>query len=384
MSARKKILWLVSWYPNRDDRFDGDFIQRHARAAALVHDIHVIFVKDSLIDSPLEEEWNHATGLTEQLLYFKSINGLFAKARKQLTWQSLIRGAIKKYIKAHGLPALVHVHIPWKAGLIALWSRKNLGLPYVITEHWGIYNRQVDHNFYSWPFYKRSSVIKIFAHSTRTSAVSKYLASQIQEATGHTVHHIIPNVVDTSLFFPRMEKYSRFSFVHVSNMAASKNAGLILQAFKECMEELGGNVQLVMIGNRDQQYVKQASDLGLLNDSVFFRGELIYREVAAEMQRCHCHVLFGLETFSCVTAESLATGLPVIVPDSGALPELVDQSNSIIVPKDDIGQLRNAMIQMFRNYRQFDSQTIGKEAAARFSYAAIAGHFDEFYRKTGI
>ena len=75
MSARKKILWLVSWYPNRDDRFDGDFIQRHARAAALVHDIHVIFVKDSPIDSPLEEEWNHATGLTEQLIYFRTLNG---------------------------------------------------------------------------------------------------------------------------------------------------------------------------------------------------------------------------------------------------------------------------------------------------------------------
>ena len=44
---RKKILWLVSWYPNRNDKFDGDFIQRHARAAAIYHDVHVIFVTDT-------------------------------------------------------------------------------------------------------------------------------------------------------------------------------------------------------------------------------------------------------------------------------------------------------------------------------------------------
>ena len=40
----KKILWLTSWYPNRMDEFDGDFIQRHAKAVALFCRVHVIFV----------------------------------------------------------------------------------------------------------------------------------------------------------------------------------------------------------------------------------------------------------------------------------------------------------------------------------------------------
>ena len=53
---RKKILWLASWYPNRNDPFDGDFIQRHARAAAIDHDIHVIHVSEAEIENALEEE----------------------------------------------------------------------------------------------------------------------------------------------------------------------------------------------------------------------------------------------------------------------------------------------------------------------------------------
>ncbi|MGZ5287298.1 MAG: glycosyltransferase [Flavisolibacter sp.] len=385
MSARKKILWLVSWYPNRNDRFDGDFIQRHARAAALVHDIHILFVTEADLDSPLEEEWNHATGLAEQIIYFQRIKGLLSKARKHLVWQSLIRGAVKKYIKAHGLPDLVHVHVPWKAGLVALWIQKTFSVPFVVTEHWGIYNRQASDNYYDWSAYKRSVVARIFASALRTSAVSRYLANGIKEATGKVSQEIIPNVVDTSLFFPKAEKYTRFSFVHVSNMAQWKNAGDIINAFYTCREVLGDEIQLIMIGNRDQKYVKQAGEMGLLNESVFFRGELIYREVASEIQRCHCHVLFGnFETFSCVTAESLACGLPVIVPDAGALPELVDPSNGILVQSNNQQALRDAMIQMYLDYEKFDGASISKASTARFSYAACAGYFEKFYKQAGL
>ena len=385
MNTRKKILWLVSWYPNRNDRYDGDFIQRHARAAALVHDIHVIFVTAADLDAPLEEEWNYATGLTEQTVYFKKPSGLFSSARKQMVWQSLFRGAVKKYIRANGLPELVHVHVPWKAGLVALWISKTYGIPYLVTEHWGIYSREAVYPFYQWSFFKRTSVNKILEGSKKSSTVSLYLASQVKEATGKLTDRIIPNVVDTSLFFPKAEKYSRFSFVHISNMAEWKKAGAIILAFKACTEVLGDKVQLVMIGNRDQQYVKQADDLGMLNESVFFRGELIYREVAAELRLCHCHVLFGnLETFSCVTAESLASGLPVIVPSAGALPELVDTSNGILVKPGDVRELGDAMVRMYREYEKFDGTSISKAAAARFSYTAVADHFAQFYGEAGM
>jgi len=65
MIERKKILWLVSWYPNKYDLFDGDFIQRHAKAAALYNDIHVLFIK--AFDEQLikEEEKRELPGLKE-------------------------------------------------------------------------------------------------------------------------------------------------------------------------------------------------------------------------------------------------------------------------------------------------------------------------------
>ena len=37
-------LWLASWYPSKIAPFEGDFIQRHARATALVQPVHVVHV----------------------------------------------------------------------------------------------------------------------------------------------------------------------------------------------------------------------------------------------------------------------------------------------------------------------------------------------------
>jgi len=54
------VLWLPSWYPNKLDPFDGDFIQRHANAASLHTKVHVIFVKadeEGKITGNLEESF---------------------------------------------------------------------------------------------------------------------------------------------------------------------------------------------------------------------------------------------------------------------------------------------------------------------------------------
>lgn len=79
--ARKKILWLCSWYPNRTDPFDGDFIQRHARAAALYHDIQVIrVVADSaLAPGVVETERTDQAHLSEQIIYLGKGKGLMGR-----------------------------------------------------------------------------------------------------------------------------------------------------------------------------------------------------------------------------------------------------------------------------------------------------------------
>ena len=379
MPPRKKILWLTSWYPHEEDPFDGDFIQRHARAAAIYHDVHVICVNESNIAESRRETWSHSTGLSEQVIQFRKLRGPAAAFRRHVRWQTCFRNAVKAYITREGLPDIVHVHIPWKAGLIALWVKKQFGKPYIISEHWGIYTPSAADHFHSRSLIAQKLLRKIFTESSGVVTVSRFLANAIRNITGRNSDFILPNVVDTALFYPKNEKYSRFSFIHVSNMVPLKNAGKILQAFAE-LHNKHPEAQLIMVGNRDDQYVKEAGALGLLNQSVFFRGEISYVDVAEEMRRCHCMVLFSdSETFSCVTAEALCSGLPVIASGVGALPELISGENGKLVTAGDVFELAKAMEEVLEHYHDYDARKISAAASARYSYTAVSQAFADLY-----
>jgi glycosyltransferase involved in cell wall biosynthesis len=381
---RKKILWLVSWYPNKNDRFDGDFIQRHARAAAIYHDVHVIFVTDVRMEKKIEDEWNYATGLTEQIIYFNRKKGIAARIKKQFAWKKAFQEAVKNYIEKNGLPDCVHVHVPWKAGLIALWIKKKYKKDFILTEHWGMYSDTAENNFYGRSDIARKLLKKIFNNSKALVTVSRYLASGIEKITGKKTDTILPNVVDTTLFFFKDQKYSKFTFIHVSNMVKLKNVDIILEAFKNVVSATEKETQLIMIGNRNDDHVRLADRLGLLNTSVFFKGEISYVQVAEEMRRSHCLVLFSdSETFSCVAAEALCCGIPVISSNVGALPELIDATNGTLVPIKDKEALAIAMVEMTAKYYHFDHKRIAEEACKKFSYSTVAQKFDELYIACG-
>ena len=43
-----KVLWLCSWYPHSTDPYDGDFIERQAKALSLHMQVDVIHVVQNL------------------------------------------------------------------------------------------------------------------------------------------------------------------------------------------------------------------------------------------------------------------------------------------------------------------------------------------------
>jgi glycosyltransferase involved in cell wall biosynthesis len=377
--ARKNILWLVSWYPNRNDRFDGDFIQRHARAAALFNDIHVIFVTNALIEEDVVEEWNEDKGLTEQVIYFKEQKGIFKKVLKQMAWRKLYLNAVEDYIKKNGKPVCVHVHIPWKVGLIALWIKRRYKVPFIVTEHWGIYNNVVKDNIETRPSIVKRLLKKIFSGSEIFISVSRYLAESINAIVIKKDAVIIPNVVDTSVFCFSGKENSVFRFIHVSNMVPLKNVSGILQAAK-ILKDSGQDFELIMIGNRSNQYVAEAKEMDLLNTHVFFKGEIKYEDVANEMKRANAFILFSdIENSPCVISEALCCGLPVIATEAGGIPELINRENGIMVQPGNISTLTEAMERMLQEYHFYLKKNFAEQARIKFNYQRIGKMFDEIY-----
>ena len=384
---RKKILWLCSWYPNKIEPFNGDFIQRHARAASLYDDIYVIHVAADAFKTASKDEKviNKAEGLIEHFVYYKRGFAFLGKIISYYRWFIVFRKAIRFYLKENGKPDLVHVHIPVKAGLLALWMKKKYKVPYVLTEHWGIYNNVEVNNYENKSTLFKNYTKKIINGAARFISVSSYLAEGVNRLVMKKKYTVIPNTVDTSLFYFNEKHSSTFRFIHVSNMVPVKNTEGILKAFKLLLQQKN-NASLIMVGDTDPAIRKFANELGISVTNISFLGEVSYKQVAEELKQSQCLVLFSnIENSPCVICEALCCGLPVIATNVGGIPELVDAENSILVELGNERNLANAMQKMMESYSGYDGKKIAEDATNKFSYSVIGKKIDTVYREvTGI
>src|SRR6478672_2881502 len=111
--SQKRALWLCSWYPNNNEPFNGDFIQRQAMAASLYNHVNVIHVADS---SSILEYASVTGNLEEHIAYFRKSTSLLKRISNNYRLLRIYRRTIKLYIAHKGKPDIVHVNIPLKAG----------------------------------------------------------------------------------------------------------------------------------------------------------------------------------------------------------------------------------------------------------------------------
>lgn len=379
--SRKKILWLCSWYPNKLEPFNGDFIQRQAHAAALRNDVFVIHLAgdDTGVIKETGEVVTNAPGITEKIIYYKKHASFPAKLLSHYKWLHLSKKAIRKYIIENGKPAIIHINIPVKAGYLGLWAKKKYDVPYVVTEHWGIYNEVEVHNYESKNSLFKQLTKKVYEGAAVFISVSRYLAEGVNRLVMQKKYTVVPNVVDTNIFYYQEKQPAIFRFLHVSNMVPLKNAEGILRAFKKVAEQ-HSNVELIMIGDTANEIREYAGSLHFAKGAVSFLGEVPYQQVAAEMQLADCFVLFSnIENSPCVIGEALCCGLPVIATNVGGIPELVDETNSILVEAGNENTLAIAMQEIMRNHSTYRRKKIAEKAQHFFSYPVFSKQLDEIY-----
>lgn len=384
---RKKILWLCSWYPSRNAPFNGDFIQRHARAAALFNDIYVIHVYGELNGKNIkaEKEIHENAGLTEHIIYYAKTRSLIGKISSSLKYVSILKDAIRQYINAFGKPDLVHVHIPYKAGIGGLWIKKKYGISYIVTEHWGIYNKIAEGNYFSGSTFFKRLVKKVFKKASKFLSVSNFLGSGVNQYVLKKEFEVIPNVVNTDLFYFGRREPGVFRFIHVSNMVPLKNAEGILKAFRLFLDE-GKKGELIMVGDTSSSIRDYAKLLNFPDGAVYFKGEVSYARVAREMQASDCFVLFSnIENSPCVIGEALCCGLPVIATNTGGVPELLSNNDSVLIEPGNVKALCDAMKKMLDKYHEFNRNEIAENAKNKFSYTTVgkkmADTYAEIYEK---
>lgn len=379
-----KILWLASWYPSELSPFNGDFIQRHAAAAALYNDIDVIYAErdeKGVETGSVKKKFTETGKLREQVIYYfiKNRIPVFSKILSSRVYRREMKKAIRQYIAEHGKPDLVHVHVAMKAGLAALWMKSAFGIPYVVTEHWTGYLPEAKPSLTNQSVFYRAATRKILRGAVAVSAVSQYLAEHLKNFTPKPPV-VIPNVVDTTRFNYLARAENNCRFVHISGLDYQKDPETLFQAIRIAAKQQK-NIRLDVFGNRDDSIRSLVRSMAL-EDHVTLHGEVSQQLLAQSLRSATALILPSrYETFGCVIIEANASGLPVIVSDLPVLHEIVqDGVNGSFVQPGNAEQLAAAILVYCRQETGFDREKIAATTASRFDYRCIGAAFDNWYR----
>mgnify|MGYP000871606926 FL=1 len=200
----------------------------------------------------------------------------------------------------------------------------------------------------------------------------------------HNKYIKIGNVVDTDLFVPLANQGTvPFKFVHVSTINdKEKNISGLIEAARFLNDKnISFRLDIVGEGPERTNFENLAQTYKLLNKVVFFHGFKLPHDVAKMMAQSHCFLLnSNYEGLPCVLLEAMSCGIPVITTNVGAIPEIIDYKQGIIIQPNDTNELVKAMEDMISCWVQYNGNKIRANVVEKYSYPAIAKDFDDIFK----
>lgn len=381
------VLFLASWYPGRVGAYDGDFIERHAQCISLYNKVFVVYIaKDPGITdgTPAIEKGSSGNLITYKAYYpySKSKSGLGEKLYSTLQGFRLFNQVYKKIIEEYGAMDIVHLNILMKAGIYALRLKKKYKLPYVLSENWTGYYKERKDGYLQQSWWYQFISKRIYKNCACPLPVTKDLGEQMNILMGAKDFKVIPNVVDTNLFYQtqQSEKF-KTRFIHISTLGYHKNIQGILNATKKLYQQRK-DFELYLLGPASENIIQWTQDYGLFDTCIFFTGQIPYHEVASHLRKADAMVMFSrYENLPCVILEALTCGLPVISTDVGGIREVINEENGLLIPSEHEDNLLKAMNLMLDSITKYNKEKIALSAKNKFSFQTVGRQFDEVYKQ---
>ena len=286
----------------------------------------------------------------------------------------------------HGDFDLIHAH-DWLVGDAAIALKQTFKLPLVATIHATEYGR------YNGIHNVRQQYIngkeKLLTHEAwRIIVCSQYMRQEIQR-----VFQSPPDKIDVIYNGIRPEKkhhtnFERIKFrrrfandwekivYYVGRMTYEKGVSVLLDAAPRIIEEMNGRAKFIIIGGGNTSRLQhQARSLGIWHQC-YFTGFMSDADLDKFQTIADCAVFPSLyEPFGIVALESFAAKVPVVVSDTGGLPEVVQHDYTGVVTRaNDPVSLTLGILKVLQNppYSQYLVNNAYKSIAEKFSWDDLA------------
>ena len=374
------ILFLASWYPNRIEPQNGNFIQRHAEAVSYQSNVASLYVISTYDTKGYDIEKKWVNNVLEVVVYYKKTDKLlpFLKYRRYLKAHKMgFEAILADFKEIH----LTHLNVFYPAGIFALWLKKRYQIPYIITEHWTGF---LDINPYKFNLFEKYYILKTGKEAAMICPVSYNLKNALQNFGIEGPFEVIPNVVDTELFSHKGEQKGKVKkILHVSTLNDQhKNVVGIINVINK-LRHNRTDFKLTLVGNKfGNKHANYAKELGIPDDMILILDEIPLDDIAEIMRNQDIFVLFSnYENLPCVISEAHASGMIVIGTDVGGVSEMIDDSNGFVITAKDESALYEKLDFLLDNLTNYQPNKISTIAAKKYSYRSVANQFHSIYKK---
>ena len=398
------ILHLLSWFPRPDDPTLGNFCVR--MIDALPEDCHSVILSvcdGKNMTQSFEVKEIAGAHHTHVQIYIRppKVNTI-RKLKILRMYQYGLKYIKQRFFK----PDLIHLHVTYPLGQVALLWKKLFGYKYVLTEHWTIYQPQ---NKDVLVGKLKRKIIKIANNAELIMPVSLDLQRCME---GHGVNNrfqVIYNLVNTDMFTLRQPPCIdsnlptslrrndmqgsikndihiwKKHILHISTLRdEAKNFSGILRVI-ERLRQQRDDFELHVIHDYDAPEFKAFVKEHHLEDCVIFHGKKTSAEVAQAYQDADFFVLFSnFENLPCVIVEAFASGVPVLSTSVGGIAEILSPERGILIPQGDEEALLQGMNQLLDHSSEYDRQAIRDYAIKTFAAQNIGQQIFEAYKEVII